>query len=1101
MEDATSGREDRTPACCDEGQPCSTGSPSLPRRQFLARVSTFTAGSYLAATGPAQGLPLIAGPFEEKNRYLETIPADKKLDWMWVKSLFERGEKETYSEPQALSHIGMPVGGLFAGTVYLGGDGRLWLWNIFNRDQEGIDPRPLEKAPPNAGDRSPLVRNMVRGGLNYIEPAKPSWPFQQGFALQVGERIRSLGREGFSEVTFDGRYPIGKVSYHDDGCPVSVELEAFSPFIPLNVNDSSLPVTVMSYTLTNRSKRVVDAKLMGHLQNPVCLETRDGVSGRLENRVVREDGLIAVSCTAVPPRKEPVRARPDITFDDFEKRSWDGWEVEGDAFGTGPIRIEDIPDYQGDVGGQGKRVVNSHASAPGDDIVSKDNRVGTLTSTSFKVERRFVRLLIGGGSHDGETCVDLLVDDKVVASVTGKDANRMHRASLDVRRFEGQTARLRIVDRRRGSWGNIGVDEIVFTDRPLDDDTLERQRDFGSMCLSLIGSPADLSTATASRAAEKPTDTADCALDAKFSAGKASAEKITGEIQRSVTLEPGATATVTFVLSWHFPNLEVRGMRGRVVGHSYAERFDSALAVARYAARNIERLAGDTRKWVETWYDSTLPYWLLDRTMANTSTLATTTCYRFRSGRFWAWEGIGCCPGTCTHVWHYAQALGRLFPEIERDQRERVDFGIAFHPDGGVGHRAYVDRSANAAIDGHCGRILGVLREHQMSTDSGFLKRLWPRVRKAVEWLLKHDPDADGVIEGTQHNTLDAAWYGKIPWLVSLYLATLRAAAVMANDVGDREFAGRCEKIAERGKKSILETWNGEYFFQIEDPKHPDAIGTGAGCHIDQLFGQTWAHWVGLGNLFDRDKQLGALRSLWKYNFVPDVGKFREKFPRGRWYATAGDAGLLMCTWPRGGENKNYAKHWQYGYFNECMSGFEWQAAAHMIQEGRDQPDLLEAGLAVSRAIHDRYNAALRNPYNEVECSDHYSRAMASYGVFQAVCGFESHGPRGHLAFAPRLAAESFRAAFTAAGGWGSYEQRQEKNVLAAKLSVRWGKLRLESLGVTLPNARSEAVSVESTGVEVAGFEQDGDRVVVRFGESTTITAGAALEVRVSTSE
>ena len=74
--------------------------------------------------------------------------------------------------------------------------------------------------------------------------------------------------------------------------------------------------------------------------------------------------------------------------------------------------------------------------------------------------------------------------------------------------------------------------------------------------------------------------------------------------------------------------------------------------------------------------------------------------------------------------------------------------------------------------------------------------------------------------------------------------------------MGDDAFAERCRTIAERGAKSILELYDGEYFVQIEDPEHKDKIGVGPGCYIDQVFGQTWAHWVGLGRLFDREKQL-----------------------------------------------------------------------------------------------------------------------------------------------------------------------------------------------------------------------------------------------------
>ena len=125
-----------------------------------------------------------------------------------------------------------------------------------------------------------------------------------------------------------------------------------------------------------------------------------------------------------------------------------------------------------------------------------------------------------------------------------------------------------------------------------------------------------------------------------------------------------------------------------------------------------------------------------------------------------------------------------------------------------------------------------------------------------------------------------------------------------------------------------------------------------------------------------------------------------------------------MCTFPR--------SDWSYeraagrgdtefaSYFNECMNGFEHQVAGHMIWEG-----MVQEGLAVERTVHDRYHAARRNPWNEIECGDHYSRSMASYGVFIAACGFEYHGSKEYLAFIPRLTPEDFAAAFTAAEGWG----------------------------------------------------------------------------------
>ena len=102
-------------------------------------------------------------------------------------------------------------------------------------------------------------------------------------------------------------------------------------------------------------------------------------------------------------------------------------------------------------------------------------------------------------------------------------------------------------------------------------------------------------------------------------------------------------------------------------------------------------------------------------------------------------------------------------------------------------------------------------------------------------------------------------------------------------------------------------------------------------------------------------------------------------------------------------------------YKNEVWTGIEYQVAGNMAWEG-----MVTEALAICRGVHERYHPSKHNPWNEIECGDHYARGMASYGVFLGLCGFEYHGPKGHLGFAPRITPDDFRAAFTAAEGWGT---------------------------------------------------------------------------------
>ena len=1050
---------------------------SLGRRSFIQATGATVAGLSLGSNG-ANAMPALAGPFDE-NEYTKTIPADKKLDPAWVKSLYERGEKQRYSDPSALERIGMPVGGLFAGTVYLSGDGRLWLWDIFNQDQEGLRPASIRENDVGKGIRA-------RDGLNFVSPLNATQPFDIGFTLSIDKQNRQLDSTGFRDTTFTGKYPIGEIEFRDPDCPISGKLQAYSPFVPLNADDSSLPATVMSYKFTNRSDKDIEFSVSGRMQNPICLQSARGVSGRRVNSHLSTELMNGIQFSIEEGEFSQKSDREDILISDFESDSYGKWKTTGDAFGTAPVAKTKVAAYQGDLGAHGSKSVNSHASAIGESTGIKDSQIGTLTSPEFTLERKYISFLVGGGSHKGDTCINLLIDGKVIESVTGKNQNRMTPGFFTVASHEGKTATIEILDKHKGAWGNIGVDNIVQTDsEPVSSAKLDSQRDYGTMTLALIG---DLESSQVQTKIGK--------ADQKQSKSRSMDADLVGAVSKTLKLAAGESQEITFVVAWHFPNFHARGV-GALVGHRYAKRHASATEVATYLAENFQRLSSQTADWVDTWYDSTLPYWLLDRTMANTSILATTTCYRFADGRFWAWEGIGCCPGTCTHVWHYAQAVGRLFPEIERDTRERVDFGIGFLTDGGIGHRADLNGGSHSAHDGQCGRILGAYREHQMSTDDGFLKTNWPKIKLAIQYLIKQDSNADGMIEGSQPNTLDAAWFGKISFLASLYLAALRAGELMAIEMGDKEFSKTCSEIRTRGATSILDTYNGEYFAQIEDPAHQDEIGVGPGCYIDQVFGQTWAHWVGLGNLFDREKQLSALRAIWKYNFVPDVGPFREKFKQGRWYAMAGEAGTIMCSWPKGGQNPNFAKHWQYGYFNECMSGFEWQAAAHMIWEGIDQADLLQNGLAMSRSIHERYDAGLRNPYNEIECSDHYSRAMASYGVFQAVCGFNYHGPKGEIEFAPRLSPENFKSAFVTAEGWGTFTQTRESSRQTQQMNMKSGSLKLTQFQFQLvENQRANRISFTIGGRTIdSKLTQMGTTVIVSLVEPIELRTRESLKI------
>lgn len=982
------------------------------------------------------------------------IPADKNLDPTWVEHLFARGTAKTYSGDE-LTCIGMPIGGICAGQLYLRGDGTLAEWGIFNVD-----------------------RFTGFGDTSYRTYTPPS-PVAQGFGIAVTPKngpttYRTLDKHSFSEIEFSGEYPIGKVHYRtaNEPWPLDVSLEAFSPFFPLNARESATPGTILRYRVTNTSQQPVDVAFGGWIQNPVGRRHAGRYRALRQNRAVHESGFASlVMSIREQERQTSTEAREPEVFADFESGSYGKWKKTGTAFGEKPAHGT-LPNQQHVSGFGGNGLVNTYFGG--------DQSTGTLTSPNFTIRRPYIHFRIGGGNRPGKACINLVSGGKVIRTATGKDNERLEWDFWDVSDHLGRSARIEIIDHATGGWGHINIDDIRFADAPPKEmhlPPLDRQPDFGTLALSVLDKTATVYPGHFEefRKSGKPPADGARATSFEFPLGESSPEA--GLVSR-FSLEPGASREVIFLLTWHFAG----GEHGRM----YGNWFDSALSVARYLHSNLNRLTSLTRLFQATYFDSTLPSWLLARLMKPISTLATNTVQWRKNGRFWAWEGAGCCDGTCTHVWNYAQGMARLFPELERSARVMQDLGVGFDAKTGrVGFRGE-NPSQPYAADGQCGTVLKCYREHLMSKDGTFLKQHWPKIKQVMAYEIGRDRNDDGIIEDDQWNTFDLAFFGPNTFVGALYLAALEASARMADLQADHVFAKRCRLIAAKGSRWTVENlWNGEYFDQRIPAGTSTNLQYGDGCLADQLFGQTWADQLDLGHLYPLDMVRTALKSVYRYNWAPDVSAQNAAHPPQRWFARRGDAGLFTCTWPKGGRMAEPVL-----YRDEVWTGTEYQVASALLYEG-----LIREGLSIIRGIDDRYDGRRHNPWNEVECGDHYARAMASWGCLIALSGFIYDGPASRFGFAPRWQEDNFKAFFSAAAGWGHIRQTRNQHSQTNGIEVKHGSVALREMIFELPaDARHADTRVELQGRLVpAKASQSGRRIEIHLEEPVVVNSGQSL--------
>ena len=794
-----------------------------------------------------------------------------------------------------LNHVAFPLGGIGAGMICL--EGTAALSHVSLRGHPDVFHEPMMFAALCVKGR-PNVARVLEGPV-------PAWkiffPWDDRHAgAGNGGSGKTYGLPRCARAEFEARFPFGIVRLSDPGLPVEIEITGWSPFIPGNADDSSLPVAGLEYRFANPTAQPVEAVFSFHAQNFVALRPWGPGTGGLTGSAVlaTENGFVLW--------KAPGEGRP-----------WD----------------------------------QAAFSAVADD-------------PAVRVNCAWFR----GGWFD-----PLTVLWKTVQAGVAPQA------------------------------GPIGE-----------------------------GEP---------------------------SSG--------GSLYVPFVLGPGEAKTITVRLAWHVPQTDLCYGKDPAADDAscacaggrhvpwYAGRFPDIEAVNAYWRREYGRLRGETAAFTDCFYDTDLPPEVIEAVAANLTILKSPTVLRQADGRLWAWEGCfdraGCCPGTCTHVWNYAQALPHLFPQLERTLRE-TEFGPNQDERGHQVFRAGLPirpivHDFHAAADGQLGGIMKVYREWRISGDTAWLRRLWPAVKQSLHYCIETwDPDHRGALFEPHHNTYDIEFWGPDGMCTSFYLAALQAAALMARGLGDD--ATLYEALLAKGRAFMeRELWDGEYFIQrvmwqglrAADPTQaqsfhtyysPEALALlqsegpkyqyGRGCLADGVLGAWLAACCGVPEFLDPAKVAGHVRSVHRYNFKRDLSTHVN--PQRPTYALGREAGLVLCTWPKGGEPTL-----PMVYSNEVWTGFEYQVASHLMMCG-----YVAEGLEIVRAARDRYDGRVRNPFDEYECGHWYARAMSSYGLLQGLTGVRYDAVEKTLYIRPSLAGD-FRAFFCTATGYGTVGVRAGRPFVEVK--------------------------------------------------------------------
>ncbi len=944
---------------------------------------------------------------------------------------------------EQLNRIAFPMGGIGAGMISLEGTGALSQVSLRHKPDVYHEPQVFAALHVKGAKTARVLEGPV-----------PLW---KAFGSATGEpgnglSGRTYGLPRFAKATFQARFPFATVELADPGMPVKVALTGWSPFIPGAADDSSLPVAAIEYRFTNCSSKPIQSVFSFHAAN-FMKQTGSGAEVNTMNH-----GFVLT--------QKPVPIQPDA-------------EGSFAAFTDDPETTVDAAWFRG--GWFDALTMNWKHAAAGDCVSNPPHTTGApgaggslyVPFTLKPKAEKIIRLQFAWHVPQGVVRTSVTFQppgSEPLLSDGWKASHLMPAGDISVAPYVSLEQKVGWKALPVSTSGFIDIHDqrgpngIVYLTRKIHvaqvcERILHVGHDGGAR-IFIDGRPVaaaagSINPATSTRTQVpvklKRGEHEICvALDRDNGKGCGicvSLQKPAATCGSGCNCSGGTPDEPTYYTPW------------------YATRFADLTSVAGYWRTNYDRLHTASATFRDCFYDTTLPAEAIESVAANLAILKSPTCLRQADGRLWGWEGCGsgsgCCHGTCTHVWNYAQSIPHLFPELERTLRE-TEFLVSQDKRGHQTFRADLpirppDHNFHAAADGQLGGLMKLHREWRVSGDTDWLRKLWPAAQRSMDYCIATwDPDHTGTLIEPHHNTYDIEFWGADGMCTSFYLGALAAAIAMGNTCGAD--VALYEKLLAKGRKVMATTlWNGGWFIQkiqweglhAGNPVNNPSLGGnysaeaaeickqegpkyqyGTGCLSDGVLGDWIARCCGLDPVLDEKKTSRHLASVYQHNFRESLADHAN--PQRPGYAFPQEGGLLLCSWPKGGKLSL-----PFPYSDEVWTGIEYQVAAHLIMTGQ-----VEEGLAVVRTVRQRYDGQWRNPFDEYECGHWYARAMSSYGLLQALTGARYDAVEKTLYLRPAIKGD-FRAFLCTATGFGT-------------VGVRRGKPFIEVVSGVIPLLRVE---------------------------------------------